>query len=77
MTDPREVTRLQAMGLNSWAAGTRHHFIRISPVILTGRHLHADRTRAGFGTRVRRPKVPPNTDLGICPPQTRRGGLGS
>jgi uncharacterized protein len=48
VTDPGEVARLQAMGLHSWAPGTRDHFIRISPVMLTGRHLHAtaaDRTQ--------------------------------
>jgi uncharacterized protein len=47
VTDRAEVLRLQAMGLSSWAPGTRDHFIRISPVMLTGRHLVADRPRAG------------------------------
>jgi hypothetical protein len=47
VTDPAEVARLQTIGLSSWAPGTRDHFIRISPVILTGRHLHADRALAG------------------------------
>jgi uncharacterized protein len=47
VTDPGEVARLETIGLNSWAPGTRDHFIRISPVILTGRHLHADRPRVG------------------------------
>jgi uncharacterized protein len=47
VTDPAEVARLQTIGLSSWAPGTRDHFIRISPGILTGRHLHADRPRAG------------------------------
>jgi uncharacterized protein len=47
VTDPAEVARLQTMGLSSWAPGTRDHFIRISPVILTGRHLHAYRASAG------------------------------
>ena len=41
--------RLRTIGLSSWAPGTRDHFTRITPVILTGRHLHADRTRAGSG----------------------------
>jgi uncharacterized protein len=45
VTDPGEVARLETIGLNSWAPGTRDHFIRISPVILTGRHLHPDRTQ--------------------------------
>ena len=47
VTDPAEVTRLRTIGLNSWAPGTLDHFIRISPVILTGRHLRADRPQAG------------------------------
>jgi hypothetical protein len=46
VTDPAEVARLQTIGLSSWAPGTRDHFIRITPVILTGRHLHVDRPRA-------------------------------
>ena len=46
---PEEVARLRTIGLSSWAPGTRDHFIRITPVILTGRPLHADRTRAGSG----------------------------
>jgi uncharacterized protein len=45
VTDPGEIARLQAMGLNSWAPGPRDHYIRISPVILTGRHLCAAATR--------------------------------
>jgi uncharacterized protein len=45
VTDPGEVARLETIGLNSWAPGTRDHFIRISPVILTGRHLHPGRTQ--------------------------------
>jgi hypothetical protein len=42
VTDPKEIGRLQKMDLSSWAPGTREHFIRISPVILTGRHLRAN-----------------------------------
>ena len=42
VTDPGELTRLRAIGLKSWAPGARDHFIRISPVMLNGRHLHAD-----------------------------------
>ena len=41
VTDPAEIARLQAIGLCSWAPGTREHFIRISPEILTGRYLCA------------------------------------
>ena len=44
VTDPGELARLEAMGLRSWAPGTRDHFIRISPVMLNGRHLRADST---------------------------------
>ena len=47
VTDPEEVARLRTIGLSSWTPGTRDQFIRITPVILTGRPLHADRTRAG------------------------------
>jgi len=46
VTDAGEAARLQTIGLNSWAPGTRDHFIRISPVILTGRHLRTDRTQS-------------------------------
>jgi hypothetical protein len=49
VTDPAEVARLRTVGLSSWAPGTQDHFIRISPVILTGRHLHTDRTQVGSG----------------------------
>jgi nitroimidazol reductase NimA-like FMN-containing flavoprotein (pyridoxamine 5'-phosphate oxidase superfamily) len=42
VTDPGELARLRAIGLRSWAPRTRDHFIRISPVMLNGRHLHAD-----------------------------------
>jgi hypothetical protein len=45
VTEPGEVARLHAMGLHSWAPGTRDHFIAISPVMLTGRHLRTDRTQ--------------------------------
>ena len=39
VTDPVELARLRAIGLKSWAPGTQDHFIRISPVMLSGRHL--------------------------------------
>ena len=42
VTDPGELARLRAIGLSSWAPGTRDHFIRISPVMLNGRHLRTD-----------------------------------
>jgi uncharacterized protein len=41
VTDPEEIARLQKIGLRSWAPGAREHFIRISPVIMNGRHLRA------------------------------------
>jgi uncharacterized protein len=41
VTDSGDIARLQAMGLSSWAAGVRDHFIRISPEILHGRRLLA------------------------------------
>jgi hypothetical protein len=39
VTDPEEADALRKMRLNCWAPGTREHFIRISPVMLTGRYL--------------------------------------
>jgi hypothetical protein len=42
VTDPGELARLRTIGLRSWAPGERDHFIRISPVMLNGRRLHAD-----------------------------------
>jgi uncharacterized protein len=41
VTDPDEIGRLEQIGLYSWDSGDRHHFIRISPGILTGRRLSA------------------------------------
>ena len=42
VTDPGELARLRTIGLKSWAPGERDHFIRISPVMLNGRHLRTD-----------------------------------
>jgi uncharacterized protein len=39
VTDPDEISRLEQIGLSSWAPGGRDHFIRISPGILNGRRL--------------------------------------
>ncbi len=50
VTDAAEVARLRAIGLRSWAPGARDHFIRISPVILTGRRLHPHNAPAGVGS---------------------------
>ena len=41
VTDPKEIGRLEQMGLHSWAPGEREHFIRISPGILNGLRLAA------------------------------------
>jgi uncharacterized protein len=41
VTDPYEISRLERMGLSSWAPGERDHFIRISPGILSGCRLSA------------------------------------
>jgi hypothetical protein len=41
VTDPGELARLETLGLRAWAPGERDHFIRISPVMLNGRRLHA------------------------------------
>jgi len=41
VTEPGDISRLQQLGLSSWAAGAREHFIRISPEILNGRRLLA------------------------------------
>jgi uncharacterized protein len=41
VTDADEISRLERMGLSSWAPGEQQNFIRISPGILTGRQLRA------------------------------------
>jgi uncharacterized protein len=41
VTDADEISRLERMGLSSWAPGEHQHFIRISPGILSGRRLWA------------------------------------
>ncbi len=41
VTDPAEISRLQKMGIRSWAAGRPEHFMRISPEILNGCQLRA------------------------------------
>ena len=45
VTDPGELARLRTIGLKSCAPGERDHFIRISPVMLNGRHLHTGSTQ--------------------------------
>jgi hypothetical protein len=44
VTDVGEITRLEHLGLRSWAPGEREHFIRISPGILNGRKLSPARS---------------------------------
>ena len=39
VTDTADLARLDKLGLESWAPGTRNHFIRIEPGIVTGRRL--------------------------------------
>jgi len=41
VTDTEETSRLEPMGLSSWAPGEHEHFMRISPGILSGRRLRA------------------------------------
>jgi len=47
VTDPDELARLRAIGLRSWAPGARDHFIRISTVMLNGRHLDIGNSEPG------------------------------
>ena len=49
VTDPEELARLRGIGLRPWAAGTRDHFISISPVMLNGRRLCTDSVRLPTG----------------------------
>jgi uncharacterized protein len=43
VTDAADLAGLDRLGLESWAPGTRNHFIRIEPGIVTGRRLRAVR----------------------------------
>jgi uncharacterized protein len=47
VTEPGEISRLEKLGLTSWAPGEREHFIRISPGILNGRRLSAHDSEHG------------------------------
>jgi len=44
VTDDTESARLRETGLRPWAPGRRDHFIKITPVILTGRQLNVKHT---------------------------------
>jgi uncharacterized protein len=39
VTDAVDIARLDGLGLQSWAPGAKNHFLRIVPVIVTGRKL--------------------------------------
>jgi uncharacterized protein len=41
VTDADEISRLEQIGLRSWAPGEHEHFIRVSPGILDGQQLSA------------------------------------
>jgi uncharacterized protein len=43
VTDAVEVAQRARLGLESWAPGTRDHYIRIAPAIVTGRRLRGTR----------------------------------
>ena len=47
VTDSEEIRRLEQIGLVTWAPGKRDHFIRISPTIVNGRRIGADRLAGG------------------------------
>jgi uncharacterized protein len=51
VTEPDEISRLEHMGLRSWAPGDRQHFIRIRPGILNGRRLAAHGSEEGHRIR--------------------------
>lgn len=39
VTDPAEVARLRRLPLRPWAPGTKGHYVRILPAVLTGRRI--------------------------------------
>jgi nitroimidazol reductase NimA-like FMN-containing flavoprotein (pyridoxamine 5'-phosphate oxidase superfamily) len=41
VTDPAELTRLRKLPLDPWAPGTKTHYVRILPAVLTGRRISA------------------------------------
>ena len=51
VTDPGEAARLRELDLRSWAPWAPDHFLRVSPVMLNGRHLQAD-ARPPYGSRI-------------------------
>jgi hypothetical protein len=51
VTDGAEIRHLEQIPLTPWAPGQRDHFIRISPVIVNGRRIGADRGAGGSDAR--------------------------
>jgi uncharacterized protein len=43
VTDPADIRHLDAVPLTPWAPGQRDHYIRITPTIINGRRLEAER----------------------------------
>jgi hypothetical protein len=43
VTDGEDIRRLERVGLLPWAPGKRDHFIRVSPTIVNGRRVAAER----------------------------------
>jgi nitroimidazol reductase NimA-like FMN-containing flavoprotein (pyridoxamine 5'-phosphate oxidase superfamily) len=41
VTDPAELARLRKLPLEAWAPGAKAHYVRILPVVLTGRRIWA------------------------------------
>jgi uncharacterized protein len=50
VTDAKDIAGLDKLRLESWASGTRDHFIRIVPGIVTGRRLRRRRAESTTGT---------------------------
>jgi nitroimidazol reductase NimA-like FMN-containing flavoprotein (pyridoxamine 5'-phosphate oxidase superfamily) len=42
ITDPAELERLRALGLAPWANGTKTHYVRLEPELLTGRRIASE-----------------------------------
>jgi nitroimidazol reductase NimA-like FMN-containing flavoprotein (pyridoxamine 5'-phosphate oxidase superfamily) len=49
VTDGAEIRRLELIPLNPWLAAQRDHFIRISPAMVNGRSVGAQRLKGGTG----------------------------
>jgi nitroimidazol reductase NimA-like FMN-containing flavoprotein (pyridoxamine 5'-phosphate oxidase superfamily) len=54
VTDDQEIQHLKDTGLRSWAPGSRNYFIVISPVIVNGRRISAQRAATASLPRVGR-----------------------